>query len=522
MRRWLLAAILVYVVVVIAAVGVLGLWYGRQVARDSSRDALLSAVDRVALGLQRSIDEVVPRTIDDLEEIEGANLRGLARTVIQLERSASDQGLVVLRLAPDGEPVDLTRVVPLGRVEPLADLQVELPGLGLATDLRELHRGAPISVDQGDAIVGARAVEVTDRQRRELRLGNDTIVVGGRRDVGPLELGGYGPRLAVALVTSLLLGAALAVLLAHRLARPVRAAEHAARQIAAGDLSVRVDTPADSVRESAALIDAVNQLAVDLREARQRERTFLAAVSHELKTPLTSIQGFAELVGAGALADDTAVRDAGATIGREADRLSALVEDLLSLARLDADRFRLHPSAIDLAEVVADQCAALRPWADEVGITVSYGSPDTVPAHHDPVRVAQIVRNLLQNALDVARRQITVDLDMADRLPPTHRVVEPTAGGTWAVITVTDDGPGVAGDIDRIFERFEVGADRGDPGDGVKTADGRGHSGDGAGRRVGSGLGLAVVRELVTLMDGGLGIATDPAGTTVWVALPAR
>src|SRR5207244_5317126 len=187
-----------------------------------------------------------------------------------------------------------------------------------------------------------------------------------------------------------LVAAAVAANLGRRLTRPVRDAEEAARKIAAGDLAARVPEPADD-DELTALIRSINSMAAGLERSRGLERQFLLSVSHDLRTPLTSIRGYAE-----ALTEHKAKPGrAAAVILSESRRLERLVGDLLELAKLDARRFSLDIRATDVCEVVTDAAEGFRPAAEsaDVRLVVDVPARTALVAAADPDRLAQVVAN---------------------------------------------------------------------------------------------------------------------------------
>ena len=158
-------------------------------------------------------------------------------------------------------------------------------------------------------------------------------------------------------------------------------------------------------------------------------------------------------------------------IRSEADRLERLVTDLLDLAKLDARQFRLEPRSIDLAELVPDVAAGFERDAATHGLQILVDGPDRGPVvTADPDRLAQVLANLVQNALKFAYGQVVVRYD---------------AGGGRAEIEVADDGPGIASeDLPHVFERLYVAAQTPQR------------------KESGSGLGLAIVKELVEAQGG--------------------
>ncbi|CAN5695661.1 HAMP domain-containing sensor histidine kinase [soil metagenome] len=297
----------------------------------------------------------------------------------------------------------------------------------------------------------------------------------------------------VAGALALAVGAGVAWWLSDGLTRPLRRAQQATERIAAGDLTARLPDPGPGAgAEVAGLTRSMNDMAAALDHSRGLEKQFLLSVSHDLRTPLTSIQGYAEAIADGATTDPAG---AARVIGTEARRLSRLVQDLLDLGRLEARQFRFDVRTLPVAEVVTEVAEGFRPAAEAVGLALVVHEPDAaVAARIDPDRLAQAVANLVENALRYASGTIAV-----------ATVAEPGGGSR---IEVRDDGPGIAVlDLPHVFDRSYA-ADR----TAVRPS---GTSG-------GSGLGLAVVRELVQAM-GGVVAALDPGppgGALLVIRLP--
>ena len=276
----------------------------------------------------------------------------------------------------------------------------------------------------------------------------------------------------------LALAALVATGLSRRFARPLAAAVRATGRIASGDLDATVPVTAHEDPEFARLAEAINTMGATLVRARDQERQFLLSVSHELRTPLTSIRGYADAVIDGATDDPTA---AARVIAFEAGRLERLVQDLLDLARLDADRFSLRLETIDGAEVVHQVIEGFRPGMQELGVDLETAPATDRPLwiEADPDRLGQVVANLIENASSFARGRVTVGAGALDGRP---------------AIWVADDGPGIPPDqITQVFLRH-VSSDR------VR------------GRRQGSGLGLAIVSELAGAMGASVEAQSPTAG----------
>jgi two-component system sensor histidine kinase BaeS len=296
------------------------------------------------------------------------------------------------------------------------------------------------------------------------------------------------PAFLLAAAAALIVCVLLSLWLARRLVRPLGAVESTARVLARGDLSARVTIGDRTEDEIAAVAHALNLMAEQLEAARGSERAFLLNVSHDLRTPLTSIRGYAEALADGTLDGDDpqARRRAADVIMSESRRLERLVGDLLDLSRLDSHQFSLHPQAVDADAVVRDAVEAFRPHADDLGIVLTVDNGTAIPADLDPQRLGQIVANLVENALKYARSTVAVGIGGPSRAPGSPDTV---------TVTVADDGPGISADVgDLVFERLYTGR-------------------DGPGRAIGTGLGLAIVRELSAAMGGTARLDPTAVGT---------
>jgi two-component system sensor histidine kinase BaeS len=282
--------------------------------------------------------------------------------------------------------------------------------------------------------------------------------------------------LLIAAAAGGLLAALAAFLLARRISRPVDRIAAAARTLAGGTHPEPV--PVEGATEIATLAGAFNDLAVQLQKAQEAERNFLLSVSHELKTPLTAIRGYAEAVEDGAVDP----REAAATVASEARRLERLVKDLLDLARMNRTDFSVHNTEIDLAEVAEDAVRRYGKQAHSFGVALWAVTESSAPAIADADRVLQVVSNLVENAL---------------RLTPAGGEVRIVAEP--GLLRVEDTGPGLAeADTERAFERFYL------------------HERYGLERKVGTGLGLAIVKELTLAMGGDVDVESRPGTRTVF------
>src|SRR4051794_30880874 len=215
------------------------------------------------------------------------------------------------------------------------------------------------------------------------QVGGTTPVVVLAEEVNNRPFGGNGLAVLGAAAISLGIAALVATYLARRMTRPLAAMETTARSIASGDLTARVDTADVHDDELASLALAINAMANDLDVARGHERAFLLSVSHDLRTPLTSIRGYAEAIADGTVEGRDARIRAAEVISGESQRLERLVADLLDLARLDAHQFSLHPTPVDVQGAVRDAVEAFVPAAADIGVALHVEPGDPVPATVD-------------------------------------------------------------------------------------------------------------------------------------------
>jgi signal transduction histidine kinase len=353
-----------------------------------------------------------------------------------------------------------------------------------------LQDNRSVSGSVGNVVFAAVPVVLTARQRFNLDIpAGDSVVLLATRNVSD-PANGLLYFLPVA-GGALLVAAVVASGLARRISAPLVRAVTTTGQLAGGDLTARVPTSARDYPEMTELAEAINSMGDSLNRSQNLERQFLLSVSHELRTPLTSIIGYADAIADGTTEDTAA---ATAVIGAEARRLGRLLQDLLDLARLDAQKFSLDVQRVDCAELVGLTAAGFRPEAESLGLDLMVAvSPEAALwVDADPDRLSQVVANLTENAFKYAATQVVVGAGVV---------------GSSIAIWVVDDGPGIAAeDLPRVFERHFT-SDR------VTS------------RRLGSGLGLAIVSELATAMKAVVTTESpvmDGRGTrmTVWLQPP--
>jgi len=285
----------------------------------------------------------------------------------------------------------------------------------------------------------------------------------------------------IAFVVAVVVAAGLvAWLIAASIAAPLRRVAEVAEDLP-DDLSLRASP--DGPAEVRSIATALNRTAARLGELIARQQRVAADASHHLKTPLTGIRLRLEAIED--TAPDEAVRTEAAGAMAEVDRLHRRIDQMLALARADAADGG-ESVVTDVCATVKDRCAQFDPVLRERGLVISVLTPDDpVPALAPLGAVERATDEVLSNALDYARTSIVVTV---------------TAGSGRAVVAISDDGPGIAAeDRERVFERFVRGA---------------------AAAPGGSGVGLAVVRELARAAGGDAGIETADSGgcriVTTW------
>lgn len=296
----------------------------------------------------------------------------------------------------------------------------------------------------------------------------------------------------------------VAYLAVTRQFRPLSRVERTAAAIAAGDLSrrVEVERPATEIgrlsRSLNAMLAHIESAFAARMDSERKMRRFVADASHELRTPLVTIRGFSELYRHGALQNDDDVQAAMGRIESEAKRMGQLVEDLLTLARIDEQR-PLEAQPLDLLVLGNDAAMDARAIAPERTIQVI--GLDGGPARHAPTvgdeaRLRQVVANLMTNALRYTPEGSPIEVAVGVA-PVIH-------GRSDSIIEVRDHGPGISEeDAARVFERFY-------------RADSSRYRETG-----GTGLGLAIVAALVAQHDGSVRLEETPGGgATLSIRLP--
>jgi signal transduction histidine kinase len=289
--------------------------------------------------------------------------------------------------------------------------------------------------------------------------------------------------LSASISSSLLLGGSLAIVIAfvltfvlsRRITSPIGVLAKAARRLGRGDLSQRVQFQGKG--EVKELAQAFNSMAADLEHAEQLRRNLVADVAHELRTPLSNIQGYLEAIRDRVMKPNaTTIR----SLHEETLLLSRLVDELQELSLAEAGELKLVYQAEDIAKLVKQAVTFWQPKVAAKEISLSLDLPENLPlVNIDRQRVKQVLHNLLENAVAYTHKGGTIDVAAMTK-------------GDWVEVCVSDTGEGIpAEDLPNIFERFyRVDRSR-------------------ARATGGSGLGLTIARRLVEAHGGKITVQSE-------------
>jgi signal transduction histidine kinase len=306
------------------------------------------------------------------------------------------------------------------------------------------------------------------------------VIAKATGDLIPLVLQSAGAALVLAVLVSALISRALT--------RPLSELQSAAEDIAAGNYSRRVRLRGGD--EIGVVGQAFNRMAEAVERTRTQQHDFLANVSHELKTPLTSLIGFSQALMDGSLRGDKERERAASILHEEAERVLRMSQELLDLARVESGQLALDTRPVDLGAQLQQEIELVRPRADARRLKLQLDlQPGLPPVQADPERLQQILENLLDNAVKYAPEDSEVAIS-----------AEPEAD--HVATTVRNQVGSHRPDPERMFERFY----RADPS--------RSSAGGGA------GLGLAISRELATAQEGGLAASLVDGTLVMRLELP--
>lgn len=274
-------------------------------------------------------------------------------------------------------------------------------------------------------------------------------------------------------------------IVSRTLSNPLLEMEKATRKIAKGDLTTRVSSAAKD--EIGSLANAINDLAFELKRYRSSRREFFANISHELRTPITYLEGYANVIENKLYKTEEEKIQYLQIIQQEAKRMSSLVNDLFELSKLEEGKLPLHFEEIDLIEVCENAVMKTRMKAKEKGLELGFTRLPKLPTvYADGMRMEQILMNLIENAIRYTNQgSISISI---------------SSNSAKITITIKDTGIGIPGeDIPYLFERFYR----------VEKSRSREHGG--------TGLGLAIVKQLVELQNGEIQVKSEIGKGTCFI-----
>lgn len=288
---------------------------------------------------------------------------------------------------------------------------------------------------------------------------------------------------------ALVLALLLAYWIAHWVSAPLQRIATAAERLSRGEFSKIEPEGPQEVKQ---LADVFNRMTEKVQSSQKSQREFVANVSHELKTPLTSIQGFSQAILDGTVVSQEELHNASAIILSESERMQRMVSNLLELARFDAGSIELKSEIIHLCRLLDSVIASLTSIAELSNIALNAEISDDLKILGDADRIFQVFSNLIDNAIKHS-------------LPDNSVMISSRRSGKFALVSVSDYGSGIAPDEhERVFERFyQV----------DKSRKGGGNHG--------VGLGLSIVKEIVVAHHGSIHLEDNaPHGSTFVVKLP--
>lgn len=295
-------------------------------------------------------------------------------------------------------------------------------------------------------------------------------------------------QLLIITVAALAIAFILAFLYSRRISRPVKAMTESAIKLGAGNFNVNFS--ANSYSEINELADTLNTAAYEMGQADNRQKDLIANVSHDLKTPLTLIKSYAEMI-RDLSGDNPEKRNAHLqVILDETDRMANLVSDMAEVSRMSRHEATLHPADFDLAKLAAEVLSSYDIYVTQQGYDIKFTAPKECLVNADRDRISQVISNLMSNAVKYCGEDRTV-------------IVNIKKSGKKYRLEVSDHGPGIKQEeLPHVWDRYYKASSNY-----VRATSG-------------SGLGLSIVKEILTLHKADYGVnSKEGKGTTFWFEL---
>ncbi len=441
----------------------------------------ISAVS-VSVVLQNYRDQVILMRLDDMTRPISTQIKNLIKgqtTLVQVwtsvQQLAKDNNTYILLVDDKG---DLLREASPDNSQP-----VEVPN-GLPHGISQASHGI-FTTSSGQKFVFSayplgRAVDTVPPRPQTL------VLCQPRSDLAFVIVGVINPFIWAGII-ALLISLALAFFLARSVYRPIQRLSTAASNIALGKYDEAV--PIAGPEEVKRLAASFNEMADKVKASNQQLRHFVADVSHQLKSPLTSIQGFAQAILDGTAGDEETKLKAARIIEDESRRMIRQVNELLDLSRMQAGQVKMRKEPVDIKEILlhSQEIFALRVEEKKIKLKNNLGPSALVSGDED--RLEDVFSNLLDNAIKNTPQQGEIEVLLQNQ-------------GDFAEVIIADSGPGVPPEqLPHVFERFQ----------------------QSSGLRTGSGLGLAIAREIVLAHGGRIEVTSNPGeGARFRVTLPLK
>lgn len=397
----------------------------------------------------------------------------------ELKEQAQDNNVYII--FGDGDGNIVRQITPdLNRFQ----RPIELPAGGLPYDITQPTQGKLVSTTGQTFIYSAYPLTTpVSAQTAQLKT---LILAVPRTGAIAVVAGLFIPFLLAGLIT-LILSLIIAIFLARSIYRPINRVKVAAEKLAQEQYDQEI--PSAGPKEVKELAVSFNRMAGQIKRSQQQLRHFVADVSHQLKSPLTSIHGFAQALLDGTASDDTAKQKAATIISDESNRMKRQVDELLELARMQAGQLKIEREQVNIDELLEHCREVFEVQAEEKKVTVKIEAEPPMPILGDFDRLEQAFSNILDNA--IKNSPATDEVKIICRHLKTDSIE----------VRIIDNGPGIPPELlPHLFERFY----------------------QAGGMRTGFGLGLAIAKEIFLAHGGTIEVRSEPGeGAEFIVRLPA-